>query len=739
MTHLPSLVEDLALILMTAGVVTLLFRRLRQPVVLGYLLAGFLVGPHFLHTPTVTDQPNVQVWSEIGIIFLLFALGLEFSFKKLAKVGGSAGITALIEVVAMVGIGYVTGSLLGWSSMDALFLGGVLAISSTTIIIRAFEEVGVKGRGFVGLVFGVLIVEDMIAILLLVLLSTVAVTQTFAGREMIVSGAKLVFFLTLWFLAGIFLVPSFLRRAKPWINHETLLVVSCGLCFAMVVFAVKVGFSPALGAFVMGSILAETVEAEEIEHLIGPVKNLFAAVFFVSVGMLINPAVLVQYAGPIAIITVVTIAGKILSTTLGSLISGRTLRHSVQAGFSLAQIGEFSFIIAGLGLSLKVTSEFLYPIAVSVSAITTFCTPYLIRVADPAANKLEALLPPSWRNALTHYARNTVNVSATSEWSKLVRKYAVNAFIFGILICSVFWIVGAIPDWLAWPKTPLYDAFSFVVALVVSAPFIWAFAIRRPDATLVDALVKTHQARMPITVLESARVLLAAGLIGLAASETIGLNFGLAAAIGFCAILVFAFSRNLNAVYGVIERRFVKNLGERENQEPALAPWDAHVVWFEVHPNSNAAGRSLGELDVRRSFGVTVAMIERGRRRIYAPANEERIFPHDRLAVLGTDDQLARFREAVEVESRADAYEASSHPYALRQLEIRPTSSLVGVSVRDAKLRERAKGLLVGLERRGERLLNPDSSLTFEVGDHLWIVGDPEAIRDLGSTSGLNP
>ncbi|RYZ75235.1 MAG: cation:proton antiporter, partial [Proteobacteria bacterium] len=357
MTHLPGLINDLALILIAAGVVTLLFRRLRQPVVLGYLIAGFIVGPHFALVPTISDQPNVQVWSEIGIIFLLFALGLEFSFKKLVKVGGAASVTASVEVIGMVAIGYVTGFALGWSAMDSLFLGGVLAISSTTIIIRAFEEVGVKGRAFVSLVFGVLVVEDLIAILLLVLLSTVAVTKSFAGQEMLYSGAKLLFFLILWFAGGIFIIPSFLRKARAWMNGETLLVTAVGLCFAMVVIATKAGFSPALGAFVMGSLLAETIEAERIEHLIGPVKDLFAAVFFVSVGMLIDPKVLVQYAGPIAIISLVTVVGKLTTTTIGALISGRPLKHSVQAGFSLAQIGEFSFIIAGLGLSLKVTSD----------------------------------------------------------------------------------------------------------------------------------------------------------------------------------------------------------------------------------------------------------------------------------------------------------------------------------------------------------------------------------------------
>lgn len=739
MMHLPGLINDLALILMTAGVVTLLFRKLKQPVVLGYLLAGFFVGPHFSLAPNVSDAPNIQIWSEIGIIFLLFALGLEFSFKKLMKVGGAASVTASIEVAFMVAVGALTGYLLGWSSMDSLFLGGVLAISSTTIIIRAFEEAGVKGQGFVNLVFGVLVVEDLIAILLLVLLSTVAVTQSFAGREMLISGGKLVFFLTLWFLGGIFLVPSVLRRAKPWINHETLLVMAVGLCFAMVVFATKVGFSPALGAFVMGSILAETVEAERIEHLIAPVKNLFAAVFFISVGLLIDPSVLVKYAGPIAIITIVTIFGKIVSTGAGSLISGRSLRQSVQAGFSLAQIGEFSFIIAGLGLSLKVTSDFLYPIAVSVSALTTFATPYLIRSSGKAAQAIEKNLKPSWRDALHRYSRNTGSVAATSAWSRLVRTYAMNAFLFGILMTAVFLLIGeGVPRLAGWDTRDegLHQALGFVIALFLSGPFVWGFAIRRPREEVIQTLWSNPRAHVPVALLEISRVSLAAILIGTLSAEFLDLSFALSTAVGFGAILIFAFSRNLNATYQLLEKRFFTNLSARDGlispseTAPALAPWDAHIVWFTVDPDAAVSGFSLAQLKIREQFGVTIAMIQRGTRRLVAPSADERLFPHDRLAVIGTDDRLAPFRDFIET-PRGDLKAENETHYALRPIEIDPASELVGRNVRESGLREKTKGLLVGIERAGEHILNPESTTVLEAGDRLWIVGDTHAIRNL--------
>lgn len=421
MTHLPNLIIDLALILGAAAFITLLFKWLKQPLVLGYIIAGFLVGPYFKWLPTIQEHENIRIWAEVGVIFLLFSLGLEFSFKKLLKVGGSASITAFVEVVVMVFIGYAVGKAMGWSSMDSLFLGGILSISSTTIIIRAFDELGMKTKQFASLVFGVLIVEDLVAIVLMVLLSTLAVSQQFAGTEMLYSILKLILFLVIWFVMGIFFIPSFLRKAKRLINDEMLLIISIALCLLMVVFANTVGFSPALGAFIMGSILAETTKAEKIEHLVMPVKDLFGAIFFVSVGMMIDPSVLVEYALPIAILCVVTIIGKVLSTTFGALLSGQPLQTSVQAGFSLAQIGEFSFIIATLGLTLKVTSDFLYPIAVAVSAVTTLTTPYLIRSSGGFYQWLSRQLPQRFLRALNRYSSETKKATRTSQWKIFVR------------------------------------------------------------------------------------------------------------------------------------------------------------------------------------------------------------------------------------------------------------------------------------------------------------------------------
>src|SRR5688500_11320174 len=440
MTHLPHLITDLGLILAVAGITTLIFRKIRQPVVLGYIIAGFLVGPHVSLLPTVVDSAGIQTWSEIGVIFLLFSLGLEFRFRKLVKVGGSASITAFVEIVLMLGIGFLAGHFLGWSMMDSIFLGAILSMSSTTIIIRAFDEVGVRTKKFATLVFGILIVEDVVAILLLVLLSTLAVSQQFAGTELMMQMLKLAFFLILWFLAGIFFVPTFLKRTRNLMNDETMLIVCVAFCLLMVMLAVEVGFSAALGAFVMGSILAETTQAERIEHLSKSVKDLFAAIFFVCVRMMIAPRVLVEYAVPLLIIILLTIIGKFFTTALGALLSGQSLKHSVQAGLSLAQIGEFSFIIASLGVSLNVTSAFLYPIAVAASTVTTFTTPFLIKSSGSVFRFIENHLPERWLKNLNRYSSSSQQLSAYSEWKQLLRGYTINSLIHSVLIGALIYL-----------------------------------------------------------------------------------------------------------------------------------------------------------------------------------------------------------------------------------------------------------------------------------------------------------
>jgi len=736
MIHLPALIQDLALILMAAAFMTLLFRAIGQPVVLGYILAGFLVGSHMPWIPDVADTEGVKVWAEIGVIFLLFALGLEFSFKKLARVGGSASVTAIIEIAGMMLIGFLVGKAFGWNRIDSLFLGGILAISSTTIIIRAFDELGLKSRGFIRLVFGVLIVEDLVAILLMVLLSTVAVSRTFSGLEMGVSALKLGFFLTLWFVMGIFLIPSFLKRTRRLMKPETLLVVSLGLCFLMVVLATQVGFSPALGAFIMGSILSETIEGERIEKLIHPVKDLFAAVFFVSVGMLIDPQVLVQYAVPIVIITVVTIVGKTLTTTLGALISGQSLRHSVQAGMSLAQIGEFSFIIAGLGLSLNVTSDFLYPIAISVSAATTFTTPYLIRSADDMVRGLERKLPASWLSALENFQLASASVARTNAWNSFLKKSLLKMGANGVIVIALFLLVGRyVFPWLQLHSESERVARVLALALSfgLSLPFLWAFAFGRLARQEDNELWREKRYRAPLTAFAAARWLMGIGLIAFLSSRFVSAGV-VAATTGLAlVVLVFVLSRSIEEVYLWLESRFVLNLNEKELAHrpralPPLAPWDSHLAQLRLSPESPLAGKKLAEAMVRERFGITIALIERGLKWIPAPGRDEVLFPGDVLQVIGNDEQIQRFK--AEVEHSLDEDEGVGHlDYALQPVLVKEDAYFANKTIRNSGLREATHGLVVGIEKNGRRTLNPDSSTLIEPGDVLWLVGDRNLLR----------
>ncbi|WP_029284127.1 cation:proton antiporter [Pedobacter sp. R20-19] len=735
--HLPDLIADLGLILAAAGITTLIFKKIKQPLVLGYILAGLLVGPHLDFFPSVKDTKNINIWGEIGVIFLLFSLGLEFSFKKLVKVGGSASVTAIVEVVFMLLIGFSAGKLMGWKTMDSIFLGGILSVSSTTIIIRAFEELGVKHKKFAGLVFGVLIVEDLVAILLLVLLSTLAVSQQFAGSEMLISILKLAFFLVLWFLGGIFLIPTFLKATRKLMNDETMLVVSLALCLVMVLLAVKVGFSPALGAFIMGSILAETTQAEKIEHLTKSVKDLFAAVFFVSVGMLIDPKILIDYSIPIIIVTLATIFGKFLSSSLGALLSGQPLKTSVQSGMSLAQIGEFSFIIATLGLTLKVTSDFLYPIAVAASAITTFTTPYLIKHSEAFYNFLNRILPKKWLDGISRYSSSTAGMTTLSDWKILLRSYAFNTVIHSVIIVAVIFLASRyIQPFIAnnFVNGIKSTIISLVVSFIIMAPFLWALSIRRIQKTAYSHLwLSKKYTRGPLIAIEAFRIALGIFFVGFLMYEFFDTWIAAGIALALIVLMMFIFSRKLQAFYNKLEKRFILNLNARENQKPDILPWDTHLTALTVSPESEVVGQTLSSLMIREKFGVNIAMIERGRNSIPTPGRDERLYPNDKLLLIGADDQLAAVKAILEVDIPETESEKNfpDKEMTLQKVVVNLESPVYGLSIRNAGIREKAQALIVGIERGTERILNPSSDFIFDNGDIIWIVGNNKKIKEV--------
>ncbi|MCG2614567.1 cation:proton antiporter [Terrimonas sp. NA20] len=714
---------------------------MKQPLVLGYLIAGFLVGPHFSIFPTVVETENIKVWAEIGVIFLLFSLGLEFSFKKLLKVGTPASVTAVVEVVFMLMIGYVAGSLMGWSRMDSIFLGGVLSISSTTIIIRAFEELGVKGHKFASLVFGILIVEDLVAIVLLVLLSTLAVSAQFAGMDMLMSVAKLVFFLVLWFVSGIFFLPTFLRKTKKFMNDEMLLITSLSLCILMVWLATIVGFSPALGAFIMGSILAETVYAEKIEHLIKSVKDLFGAVFFISVGMLFDPQMLAKYAVPVVLITVVTIIGKALSTTAGALISGQPLKSSVQAGMSLSQIGEFSFIIATLGLTLKVTSDFLYPIAVAVSAITTFTTPYMIKMSERLYEWLQKKLPASWTTAIHRYSSRSQSISNSTEWQVYVRSGMVNTILVSVITTAI--VMLSSHYLLPFTRTRLGDntwttVIGAICTLAFMAPFLWSLAIKQHRKDLVQKFVSQNKYRTGMLLLQLFRTAIAIFLIGFLLDRFFSPQVAFIVTIGMLSLLI-VLSKRIQYLYSRIRERFLANYNEREEKkakQDLLAPWDAHMAEFVLTADMPGVGKSLLELGWREKYGINVAIIERGNTIINTPKRSQLVFPGDVLFIIGTDDQIVQFRTDME-SARLLIVEKKPVEVVLEHFTVTENSVFANKNIREGEIREKIHGIVVGIENEQGRVVNPDSSYVIRSGDTVWVVGDKLRLLSLQKSKQL--
>lgn len=569
------LVSDLALILISAGIMTIIFKLLKQPLVLGYIVAGFIVGPHLDIFPTVMEQTSIQEWSEIGIIFLLFALGLEFSFKKLLKVGSTAIIAAMVEIVVMFCVGFLSGYTLGWTYMESIFLGGMLAMSSTTIIIKAFDDMNLKKEKFADITMVILVIQDIVAIVMMVLLSTVAVSQQFSGLEMLYCLAKLAFFLILWFLVGISIIPTFFRKAKKYINDETLLIIAIGLCFGMVAFANYLGFSSALGAFVMGSILSETIEGEHIEKLTKGIKDLFGAIFFVSVGMMVDPHILAEYWVLILIITFIVLVVKAFVSSAGVLIAGESMENSLKSGFSLAQIGEFAFIIASLGVTLNVMRPFIYPMIVAVSVITTFTTPYCIKLATPFYNFLNRRLPDRVKERLDEYSI-TDHVSKHSNsvgWKKVFTISLGQIIIFGvcciaILFCS-FKILypWAVAEFSEIVSVGIINAVICVITLLAAAPFL--FGIMHQGAKTQDVYSQiwreSKQGRVAIVVWTFMRIFWACMFVIFILSKFFKFTNWVVVLIALAIVIFISFSRKILKRYLRIKENFMHNLNAKED------------------------------------------------------------------------------------------------------------------------------------------------------------------------------
>jgi len=733
-----SLIGDLALILVLGAIATVVMKMLKQPVVLGYIVAGFVASPHFALLPSVAEEANIEFWAQIGIIVLLFSLGLEFSFKRLMSVGGSALVTALIIVLGMMSLGFLIGKMLGFGLVDSLFLGGMISMSSTTIILKALTDLGMRQRRFVPMTFGVLIVEDLFAVVMMVILSSIAIGGKVNGGEMLQSVLKLAFFLIIWFVVGIFIIPTLFKRFKRFISDEQMLIIAMGLCFLMVIFSIKSGFSAALGAFVMGSILAGTIEAERIERLISPIKDLFGAVFFISVGMMVNPTVMTQHWSVIALLAVVVIVGMIVFGTFGMLATGQPLKLAMEAGFSLTQIGEFSFIIATLGTGLGVLDESIYPIIVAVSVITTFTTPFFIKQAIPCYNRLVRVLPKNWTRLLNGYSQ-TASVSETSEtkrlWKAVGTRYLVRLVIYSAIVIAAIILCRAylMPFMLKVLDNNTWGRLACAAAsIAIVSPFILALLsppIKRSERDqLLEMTGKVSY--VPFIVMTLLSIVLSMSFIMSILQGVYSSTWALLIA-PIIIIAVILLTPYLRRRLNRIEKRFLSNINERENHrtghENTLVS-DLHLAYMTVGHGCPFVGEQLRNTNLRTRYGVNLVNIQRGGQLYPVPSGDMRIFPGDVLGVIGKEEQIQQMLPLVEAQAEAthDTGEAKFIHFAISE-----KSLLIGKSLEKARLREDYGALLVAVQRGDDNFISPTPDLEFQAGDVLWIVGDPKQLNEL--------
>lgn len=750
MSEEANLVKDLALILISAGVFTIISKALKQPLILGYIVAGFLVGPHMGLFPTVTSTVQVKEWSDIGVIFLLFALGLEFSFKKLIKVGSSALITAITQCLGMFILGFLVGEAIGWSNMESIFLGGMLSMSSTTIIIKAYDDLGYKDRPFAPLVFGALVFEDLIAVVLMVLLSTMAVSNKFAGGEMLMGLAKLVFFLILWFLIGIYMIPTILKKAHNYLNDEILLLVSLGLCFVMVSLASLAGFSEALGAFVMGSILAETLESEHIMHLTKGIKDLFGAIFFVSVGMMVDPHVIAEHWGTILVLTITVMTGILFFSTSGAVLAGQGLENAVHAGFSLAQLGEFSFIIAGLGVSLGVMRDFIYPVIITVSVITTFTTPYMIKAGTPAYLYLIKKLPAQFVNRINAFStqERQNSAAAQNEWKRLIKEVALRVLLYSVILIAIDlgshlfldkYIISRLDS-----LTPIVrNLISVVVTLAVMSPFLVGIAISGKDINSSSIkLIKAKQSNVwPVISLVLLRNLIAMGFVVSVIASHFNLAFWTILLIIVSGVAFFLIGRRSISKFTVVEDRFMANLNEKEQQQRRMTPvtssvsdkmsrYNVKTDMITISADSLYAGKMLKDLPFRHKSGVNIVKIIRGSRSIMIPKGEEMVFPFDKLIAVGTKEQLSEFRkdmtESVYVPDEKDTDTLAPRAFQLDSITLKEDSWLTGKTLRETDMRSYGC-MVISVVSDGQVTTNPKPDYRFKEGDIVWLAGEKSA------------
>jgi CPA2 family monovalent cation:H+ antiporter-2 len=750
MTHLPEIIRDLGVILITASVVCLVFARLKLPLVLGYLLSGFLLSPTISFFPNVLDTKTVQTWAEIGIIFMMFNLGIEFSFRRLNQLGSQILIVGFLQVAFMFLLGYKLGDFFGMSNLGSLFMGSMLCICSTAVIIKAFEEYSLKAKQFAQVTIGILVFEDLAAMLLLVFLTTLGRTQEIQGTELILTTIKLLFYLAVWLTVGLFAIPSIVRYAEKYLTDEIALVVSVGLCFGMVALSVQSGFSPALGAFVMGSILAETAQKDRIEKLLHPIKDLFSAIFFVSIGLLVKPGIFLEEPLMIGIACLAIIFGNLFSVTVGGVLSGLSLRNSIFSGLSLSQIGEFSFIIAGLGISLKALNEKYLSIIVAVAVVTTLITPFLISRREKIADLIESRIPQNLKNSIQQYSIFSESIGGHKKWQTILRDFLVRVLINATVVVALFIIVSKYiaPSISRSIKNGyIAELTILLLALVVSAPFFWGMVFSKSQDPEFRLLYRELIHKPGRKFLFYLRVVLAMILCFFLISYALSMRVSLLVFV----LIIVAYSlflrRFMGSVYQWFEQSFQAGKESNSPKEPLeadaeaeknrenkmlsaqLVPWDQHLQDVEVSPNCRYIGKTLEQLQLRERSGVNIALIKRGIRSIPAPNKDEVLYPYDRIFVVGDDRAIESFLRDISEKEDLSSSDQLMGEISLVQHVVIEGSHLLGKTIRHSGIREKTQALVIGVERQGQRILSPDSQLEIQMGDQLWLVGNRTEIQ----------
>ena len=739
--HLPVLISDLALILLCAAVMSLLFKKLKQPVILGYIVAGFLAGPYMPFTDTIVDAEAIKTWAEIGVIFLLFSLGLEFSFKKLLKIGSAPVVATILILVSMIFIGIGIGAVFKWGFMDGLYLGGMIAMSSTSIIIKALDDLGLKQKKFTSLIFSVLILEDIVAIIMMILFGTLGKGGSIDSQEIFKSVISMVFYLVLWFVAGIYFVPLILKKCKSYLNNETLLIVSLTLCFLMVYAASIAGFSAAFGAFVMGSILAETTESEHIEHITAPIKDLFGAIFFVSVGMMIVPEMLVKYWLPILVVTFAVLVLRTIVSVFSFMAGGTNFRTSVECAMSLAPVGEFSFIIATLGISLGAISEHIYPIIVSVSVVTTFVTPYMIKLAKPIADKIEPHIPEKFKREIARNESASESARTNRQWRQLHKDSAITVMVYTVLSIAIIkvceytlfpYLSNIVPE--IWARV-----LTLIVSLVALLAFVRPIVVKGLyDERYWELWNDKYFNRAPLVLLSAFRALIAVTLVTYAIHNMFYSTWVVLGGTIMFAVAMWILSRQLIKGQNHLESVFMSNFNSKENNSDAgfakdLMDRNLHLTELQMPVNSKWCGKTVGEANWGRLYGVHITSILRDSCRINIPSIDMQLFPGDKIQLIGSDDNLTLFAMELKKEENMMKLDSTTSDNTIEMARVViPTGSCYdGKKIKESLIRKDFRCMIVGLDRGAHNLIRPLPDNEILGGDMLWVAGESSDIKAL--------